>query len=100
MKLPLRPNTRIHAPEGHFRNLRPRTIGRMPGDRTLHSLNTCNSIPTRVLCFEVSELHHRILIRPVSSTGQTSPMLLHLRLWSWLCGSTKEPSGFSMNHLK
>jgi hypothetical protein len=27
-------------------------------------------------------------------------MLLHLRLRSWLCGSTKEPSGFLVNHWK
>jgi hypothetical protein len=31
-KLPLRPNTRIHAPEGPFCKLYPCTIGRMPSD--------------------------------------------------------------------
>jgi hypothetical protein len=34
-KLPLRPNTRIHAPEGHFGNLSLLTIGRMPDDHKL-----------------------------------------------------------------
>jgi hypothetical protein len=34
-KLPLRPNTRIHAPEGPFGKLCRRTIGRMPNDRKL-----------------------------------------------------------------
>jgi hypothetical protein len=38
-------------------------------------------------------------VRPVP-TGKTSPMLLHLRLRSWLCRSTKEPSGFLVNHWK
>jgi hypothetical protein len=37
------------------------------------------------------------LVRP---TGQSGLMLLHLRLRSWLCGSTKEPSGFLVNHRK
>ena len=68
-KLPLRPNTRIHAPEGHFGNLRRHTIGRMPGDRTLRSLDAHHAIPTRVLRFEVSGLRRCTPVRPVSSTG-------------------------------
>jgi hypothetical protein len=35
MKLPLRPNTRIHALEGPFGKLCRRTIRRMPSDRKL-----------------------------------------------------------------
>jgi hypothetical protein len=53
-KLPLKPNTRIQAPEGHFGNSRRSTIGRMPGDRTSLSLNANLAIPTRVLRFEAS----------------------------------------------
>jgi hypothetical protein len=34
-KLPLKPNNRIHAPEGHFGKLYGHTIGRMPGDLKL-----------------------------------------------------------------
>jgi hypothetical protein len=34
-KLPLKPNTRIHAPEGTFGKLWRRSIGRMPSDRKL-----------------------------------------------------------------
>jgi hypothetical protein len=43
----------------------------MPGDRTLRSLDASHAIPTRVLCFEVSGLHHRTPVRPVLLTGQT-----------------------------
>jgi hypothetical protein len=38
-KLPLKPNTRIHAPEGYFGNSRRITIGRMPDERTSRSLD-------------------------------------------------------------
>jgi hypothetical protein len=69
-------------------------------DRTWHRLDASHMIPTHVLCFEVSGLHHRTLVRLVHLTGQTSLMLLHLRLRSWICGSTKEPSGFLVNHWK
>jgi hypothetical protein len=54
MKLPLLHNTRIHAPEGHFRNSHRSTIRRMPGDCTSLHLDARLAIPTRVLCFEVS----------------------------------------------
>jgi hypothetical protein len=54
MKLPLKPNTRIHAPEGHFVNSRRSTIGRMPGDRTSLSLDASLGIPKHVLHFEAS----------------------------------------------
>jgi hypothetical protein len=47
-KLPLRPNTRINAPEENFGNLRRRTIGRMPGDHTSHSLDASHVTPTHV----------------------------------------------------
>jgi hypothetical protein len=53
-KLPLLHNTRIHAPKGHFGNSHHSTIGRMPGDRTLLSLDASLAIPTRVLSFEAS----------------------------------------------
>jgi hypothetical protein len=39
------------------------------------------------------------LVRP-APTGQTALMLLHLRLQSWLCGLTKELSGFLENNWK
>jgi hypothetical protein len=40
------------------------------------------------------------LVRSVWPTSQTGLMLLHLLLQSWLCGSTKEPSGFLVNQWK
>jgi hypothetical protein len=53
MKLPLLHNTRIHAPEGHFGKSRRSTIGRMPSDRTLLSLDASLAILMRVFRFEV-----------------------------------------------
>jgi hypothetical protein len=81
----------------------------MPDDRTLLSLDASHAIPTCVLCFEVSGLPRRTPVRPVPTgqTGQThrsdwsgaaAPPSSVLR--SWLCGSTKEPSGFLVNHRK
>jgi hypothetical protein len=81
----------------------------MPGDRNLLSLDTSHAIPTRVLRFEDSGLRHRTPVRPVP-TGQTDQTHRSDRsgtvaapssvLRSWLCGSTKEPSGFLVNHWK
>jgi hypothetical protein len=77
----------------------------MPGDRTLLSLDASLAIPMRVLRFEDSGLPRRTPVRPVLLTGQThwsdrsgaaaAPSSV---LRSWLCGSTKEPSGFLVNH--
>jgi hypothetical protein len=98
MELPLRPNTRIHTPEGHFGNLCRRTIRRMPDDRTWRSLDASQAISMCVLRFRVSRLRRRTLARPVLRTGQTSTH--QLEWWPWLCGSTKEPSGFLVYHRK
>jgi hypothetical protein len=87
-------------------------MGRMPGDRTLLSLDASHAIPTRVLRFEVSGLYRHTPVRPVLLTGQTGAhrsdwldqsgavAALSSVLQSWLCGSTKEPSGFLVNHWK
>jgi hypothetical protein len=81
----------------------------MPGDRNLLSLDASLAIPTRVLRFEDSGLRRRTPVRPVLLTGPTgthrsdrsgaaaAPSSV---LQSWLCGSTKEPSGFLVNHRK
>jgi hypothetical protein len=68
------------------------SIGRMPGDRTLRSLNASHAIPTRVLRFEVSGLRRRTPVRPVLPTSQTGT---HRSDWSdppvrpvWSCCST------------
>jgi hypothetical protein len=78
----------------------------MPGDRNLLSLDATLAIPTRVLRFEDSGLRRRTPVRLVP-TGQThrsdrsgtaaAPSSV---LRSWLCGSTKEPSGFLVNYQK
>jgi hypothetical protein len=80
----------------------------MPGDRTLLSFDASHAIPMCVLCFEDSGLRRHTPVRPVlltSQIGQThrldrsgaaaAPSSV---LRSWLCGSTKEPSGFLVNH--
>jgi hypothetical protein len=100
----------------------------MPGDRTLRSLDASHAIPMRVLRFEVSGLRRRTPVRPVLLTGQTSthrsdrsdqyPPVIPVRptgqtglallqhrirffgLGLILCGSTKEPSGILVNHVK
>jgi hypothetical protein len=77
--------------------------------RTLLSLDASHAIPTRVLRFEDSGLRRCTPVRPVLLTVQTgthrsdrsgaaaAPSSV---LQSWLCGSTKEPSGFLVNHWK
>jgi hypothetical protein len=81
----------------------------MPDDRNLLSLDASLAISTHVLYFEDSGLRRRTPVRPVLPTGQTgthrsdrsgaaaAPSSV---LQSWLCGSTKEPSDFLVNHWK
>jgi hypothetical protein len=79
----------------------------MPGDRNLLSLDASLAIATRVLRFEDSGLRHHTPVRPVLLTSRThqsdrsgtaaAPSSV---LRSWLCGSTKEPNGFLVNHWK
>jgi hypothetical protein len=82
----------------------------MPGDRNLLSLDASLEIPAHVLCFEDPGLRRRTPVRPVLLTGQTGQTRRSDRsgtavapssvLRSWLSGSTKEPSGFLVNHWK
>jgi hypothetical protein len=67
----------------------------MPGDRTSRTLDASLVIPTRVLRFEVSGMRHRTPVRPTGQTHRSDrPDAAASGLQSWLCGSTKEPSGF------
>jgi hypothetical protein len=77
--------------KGGFGSLQIFSIGRMPGDRTLLSLDASHAIPTCVLRFEVSGLHRRTPVRPVLLTGQTGPMLLQLRLRFFSLGFVDQP---------
>jgi hypothetical protein len=81
----------------------------MPDDRTLLSLDASLATPTRVLRFEDSGLRRRAPVRQVVLTGQTGTHQSNRSgataapssvLRFWLCGSTKEPSGFLVNHWK
>jgi hypothetical protein len=101
--------TRYKPLKGGFGSLQIFSIGRMPGDRTVLSLDASLAIPTRVLRFEDSGLRRRTPVILVLLSGQTgthrsdrsgataAPSSV---LQSWLCGSTKEPSGFLVNHWK
>jgi hypothetical protein len=57
--------------EGKIVNLCHRSIGRMPDDRNLLSLDASLVILTRVLRFRDFGLRHRTPVRPVLLTGQT-----------------------------
>jgi hypothetical protein len=57
-------------------------------NRNLLSFDASLAISTRVLCFEVSGLCRRTPVRP---TGQTGPMLLHLRLRFFGLGFVDQP---------
>jgi hypothetical protein len=70
-EIPLLANWGYMPLEGEFGNLCHRSIGRMPSDRNLLSLDASLAIPTRVLRFEVSGLRRRTPVRPVLLTGQT-----------------------------
>jgi hypothetical protein len=74
--------------EGEFGKLCHRSIGRMPGDRNLLSLDARLAIPTRVLCFEVSGLRRRTPVKPTSQTGLELP---HLRLRFFGLGFVDQP---------
>jgi hypothetical protein len=95
--------------EGEIGKLCHRSIGWMPGDRSLLSLDASLAIPTRALRFEDSGLRRRTPVRPVLLTGQTGTHRSDRSdaaappssvLQSWLCRSTKEHSGFLVNHQK
>jgi hypothetical protein len=77
--------------EGEFGNLYYRSIGRMPSDHNLLSLDASLAIPTCVLRFEVSGLRRRMPVRPVLLTGQAGLMLLHLRLRFFGLGFVDQP---------
>jgi hypothetical protein len=65
---------------GGFGSLQIFSIGWMPGNRTLLSLDASHAIPTRVLRCKDSGLRRRTPVRPMSLTGQTGLELLQHRL--------------------
>jgi hypothetical protein len=64
----------------------------MPDARNLLSLDASLAIPTRVLRFEDSGLHHRTPVRPVLHTDQTGLALLQLCLRFFGLGFVAQPS--------
>jgi hypothetical protein len=115
-KIPFSNNYGYKPLKGGFGRLEAFSIGRMPGDHNLLSLDASLVIPTRVLCLEDSGLRRCSPVGPVLLTGQTgthqsdrsdppvnrsgtaaAPSSV---LRCWLFGSTKDPSGFLVNHRK
>jgi hypothetical protein len=70
-KIPLLANYGYMPLEGEIGNLCHRSIRRMPGDRSLLSLDASLAIPTRVLHFEVFGLRRRTPVTLAHLTGQT-----------------------------
>jgi hypothetical protein len=73
-KMPLSTNSGYKPLKGEFGILDVFTIGRMPSDRTLRSLNASLAIPTRVLRLEASGA-----LQP--QTGQTGSPNRSGRFW-------------------
>jgi hypothetical protein len=110
MNLPLKPNTRIHDPRGTLGNFFIAPSNGCLATTNLLSLDASLAIPMCVHLFEDSGLHRRTQVRPVLLTGQTGTPWSNrsdtsvrpvrycctsiFGLRSWLCRSTKEPSGF------
>jgi hypothetical protein len=91
-KIPFPSNKGYKPLKGGFGSLQAFSIGRMPVDRNLVSLDASLAIPTRVLRFEDSGLCCRTPVRPVHLTGQIGT---HRSDWSdplvrpvWCCCST------------
>jgi hypothetical protein len=79
------------SPSGGFGSLQAFSIGRMPGDRNLLSLDASLAITTRVLRFEDFRLRRRTPVRPVLLTCQTGLALLQLRLRFFGLGFVDQP---------
>jgi hypothetical protein len=70
-------------------------------------VSSASKIPDSVIAHRPDRCSSPVRLVPTGHTGQT-----HRSVWSstavapssvhrsWLCGSTKEPSGFLVNHLK
>jgi hypothetical protein len=76
--------------KGGFGRLEALSIGRMPGDHNLLSLDASLAIPTRVLRLKDSGLRRRTPVRPVP-TGQTGLALLQHRLRFFGLGFVDQP---------
>jgi hypothetical protein len=70
-------------------------------------MSSASKIPDRVVAHRSYRYPPVRSIRPTGQTGQThrsdwsgTAKALSSVLRSWLCGSTKEPSGFLVNHWK
>jgi hypothetical protein len=77
--------------KGGFGRLQAFSIGRMPGDRNLLSLDASLAIPMRVLRFEDSGLCRRTPVRLVRPTGQTGLALLQHRIQFFGLGFVDQP---------
>jgi hypothetical protein len=88
-KIPFPTNYGYKPLKDGFGSFQAFSIGRMPDDRNLLSLDESIAIPTRVLRFEDSGLRRRTPVRPVLLTGQTGTLRSDPPVRSvWHCCST------------
>jgi hypothetical protein len=92
-KIPLLNKYGYKPLKGGFGSLQIFSDGRMPGDRTLLSLDASHAIPTRVLRLEDSGLRRRAPVRlvPTGQTCQTGLELLLHRLRFFCLGFVDQP---------
>jgi hypothetical protein len=90
-KIPFSNNYGYKPLTSGFGSLHVFSIGRMPVDRTLRSLDASLAILTLVLRFDVSGLCRRTPVRLVLPTGQTGLALLQLRLRFFSLGFVDQP---------
>jgi hypothetical protein len=102
-KIPLRPNTRIHTPEGALwetLSSHHLTDAQQP--------QTCLASTQALRSRRVSSASKSLDCVIAYQSDQSDPPVRPVRCYctsvfglrSWLCGSTKEPSGFLVNHQK
>jgi hypothetical protein len=102
-KIPLKPKLGYTPTKGTLGICLCSTIGRMPGDRTSHSLDTSLAIPTRVLRFEASGTlrpqtcqtgspNRSGRFRPDSYARSSASALLLSRVTQWFSGEPPQTS--------
>jgi hypothetical protein len=115
-KIPFSNNYGYKPLKGGFGRLEAFSIGQMPGDATCltstqalrsRHVSSALKIPSCVIAHRSDRCSSPVRPVPTGQTGQThrsdrfgtaaAPSSV---LRSWLCGSTKEPSGFLVNHRK
>jgi hypothetical protein len=91
MKLPLKPNTRIHTPRVTLGIFVFAPSDGCPAIANFLSLDASLAILTRVLHFKVSRQRHHTTVRPVLLIGQTGLMPLPPVFGVWFVDQPRNP---------